>query len=384
MSARTDSLKKAYQHGHDARRVGKPRVSSYQQPAWEREWFNGWDSADVYIKSGSGITTHTAETEGRYAYHAGKPNVAPAHWSTKLRRAWHGGWEIAKNTSRLASWCAPAPPWEQSPFAKAREDLLKLDMKVPYFMEPGKHTVKLMSLDEVVGNRLLMTFTTETGEVSREAFNKIDPSRIVYNKPCPIMLYESPCKGKFRRDKDRAYTGLTAMPLNKELNAMNSTLAFVFASLLPDVVSVQVTFDKTTVSGYQKTAYTYKTLKSQGIAVGDFVIVDSPIGGATMVKVTAVGTFEDLDAGAYQGYKWIVGKVDIADYTATTEKEAAFYQKVEELQRKAKAQKALEALAESLGGMDALKALMGELTPAADPTKAQDAEVQGTPPPAAE
>lgn len=349
MSARTDSLKKAYQHGHDARRVGKPRVSSYQQPAWEREWFNGWDSADVYIKSGSGITTHTAETEGRYAYHAGKPNVAPAHWSVKLRRAWHGGWEIAKNTSSLASWCAPAPPWEQSPFAKAREDLLKLDMKVPHFMERQD---------------------------------------VLYNKPCPILLYDSPCKGTFKRNINeqygkfgnfKVYTGLTSMPLNKELNAMNSTLAFVFASLLPDVVSVKVAFGNGTAWGSE---YTYKALKSQGIAMGDFVIVDSPNGGPTMVKVTAVGTFEDLDAGAYQGYKWIVGKVDIADYTATIEKEAAFYQKVEELQRKAKAQKALEALAESLGGMDALKALMGELTPApAAPPKVEDA---GLTPPAAE
>lgn len=374
----TDSLKKAYQHGYEARQEGRPRASSYNHAIWAKEWYNGWDSADVYIKSGKGITCNRADSEGGYAYHAGKPNVAPAHWSTKLRKAWHMGWQQGRSVDEAkhypnhspkpGPWCAPTPPWEQSPFAKAREDLLKLDMEVPHFMEPGEHTVKLLGLERTVGERFLMTFTTETGEVNREAFNKIYPSRIIYNNPC---------RAKF--DNLKRYTGLTAMPINKELNAMNSTLAFVFASLVPDVVSVKVVFNTGATWG---TEYTYKALKSQGIAVGDFVIVDSPNGGPTMVKVTAVGTFEDLDAGAYQGYKWIVGKVDITDYTATTEKEAAFYQKVEELQRKAKAQKALEALAESLGGMDALKALMGELTPA--PAPAPKVEDAGLTPPAAE
>lgn len=219
---------------------------------------------------------------------------------------------------------------------------------------------------------------TDSNQRGREARHAI--TRDSMGMQCPVNFYSTPCSKSrdyiekiWKNLNDPFYpkqvtvqlTGDCDITSTKETNSMKSTLAYIFASMLPEVIGVKVTF-----AGPFDKGYTYKALKSQNIEVGQFVVVDSPNSGLTVVKVKEVVAFDDLDPRAYQGYKWIVGPVSTGDYSAVTSKEQAFQAKVIELQRKAQREQAVAALAEQVGGLDALKAIMAELSA---PTEAQPA-----------
>jgi SepF-like predicted cell division protein (DUF552 family) len=136
---------------------------------------------------------------------------------------------------------------------------------------------------------------------------------------------------------------------------MSTSANFIFASLLPDVIAVKVKFKST--SQY----YTYKALTSMGIEVGDTVVVDSPSSGMTLVEVKEVEDFKTLDPSLYNGYKWIVGKLNVADYTSVREREEKFRAQLEELRTKAKHKAMLTKLAEEVGGMANLNKLIAQV-----------------------
>lgn len=75
---------------------------------------------------------------------------------------------------------------------------------------------------------------------------------------------------------------------------------------------------------------------------GDQVVVDTPSNGLQVVKVTACSKGLPLDVD-FAKYKWIVGRVDMAEYKRLIEAESNFIKQAKE---NAKRQAAIKALAE--------------------------------------
>lgn len=79
--------------------------------------------------------------------------------------------------------------------------------------------------------------------------------------------------------------------------------------------------------------YTYKALKVTGVKVGDSVVVDSPSKGLCVVPVVEVHDTPQIDLDAPFEYKWIVQKVDRAEYDSLVDKERQFGQMMLEVER---------------------------------------------------
>lgn len=95
---------------------------------------------------------------------------------------------------------------------------------------------------------------------------------------------------------------------------------YILALLDPTVRTVSVSFNGSFKS------YTYKTRLE--LAVGDKVVVDTPQNGLQVVPVTAVHELPELDPGSATDYKWIVAKVDLTEYAANVESDAAKFKEV--------------------------------------------------------
>ena len=65
--------------------------------------------------------------------------------------------------------------------------------------------------------------------------------------------------------------------------------------------------------------YTYKT--TLDVQEGDFVIVDTPNGGLSVVQVKKLNDFTDVNFNVTYGYKWVVQKIDRTDYDELVVKE---------------------------------------------------------------
>lgn len=83
----------------------------------------------------------------------------------------------------------------------------------------------------------------------------------------------------------------------------------------------------------ERRTYTYKAKVSDGVRVGDTVVVDSPNSGLTLVEVVEVHTSPRIDLTATFKYKWIVQKVDRSGYDALLEQEAKFTEAMVEIER---------------------------------------------------
>jgi hypothetical protein len=125
----------------------------------------------------------------------------------------------------------------------------------------------------------------------------------------------------------------------------------VAIAMIEGAIAVNVTFEP---SGGK---YTYLSL--QKLEVGDRVVVDTPRAGLTVVKVTAVDVGWDIDANF--NYKFIVSKVDMAQYEQLTQaieevkdiieaqrREAARKSMMEHLGLKASAVKSIEKVVKGL------------------------------------
>lgn len=80
----------------------------------------------------------------------------------------------------------------------------------------------------------------------------------------------------------------------------------------PDVQLVGVNFQSSCK------VYTYKAPASWNIEVGDKVIVDSPNGGYTLVRVVTV---QPPTCKTHIFLKWVVSQIDDADYLSRTKHE---------------------------------------------------------------
>lgn len=100
--------------------------------------------------------------------------------------------------------------------------------------------------------------------------------------------------------------------------------------------------------------YTYMTLDD--LTVGDSVIVDTPKAGLQVVTVVATDVSWDIDA--QYNYKFIVGKVDLEQYTKINEAITEVRELIEQERRAA----ARKAMTEALGLKAATVAKIATLT----------------------
>lgn len=77
--------------------------------------------------------------------------------------------------------------------------------------------------------------------------------------------------------------------------------------------------------------YAYKALKSQNIAIGDQVIVDTPRGEPKVVIVRAVDEFPEFDPNIK--YKWIIQRLDRTQYEVLLTNETELTKRVKSLLR---------------------------------------------------
>ena len=86
---------------------------------------------------------------------------------------------------------------------------------------------------------------------------------------------------------------------------------------------------------YKKSEKTYSMLSFFPVEVGDEVIVDSPFGGLTVVKVVEVKDILDLDLDVNHDYKFLVAPIDISAYTAFMDARKEVYRAVLQHERQA-------------------------------------------------
>ena len=104
-----------------------------------------------------------------------------------------------------------------------------------------------------------------------------------------------------------------------------------------------------TSQGLSPKEYTYKAPKHWEFVEGDEVVVNSPIDGNVVTVVTRVDEVPKLHIDSPFQYKWVVCKVNMDAYNSFKEKEDALKEEVEKLQHKAKRERALSELMDSLG-----------------------------------
>lgn len=85
-------------------------------------------------------------------------------------------------------------------------------------------------------------------------------------------------------------------------------------------------------AGSSKT-YTYKVKRDFDLQAGDWVVVESPSTGLTVVKVVEVHSEPAIDLDSGITYKWIVDKVDLQRYQSIREQEEKFFKTMQEIER---------------------------------------------------
>ncbi len=115
-------------------------------------------------------------------------------------------------------------------------------------------------------------------------------------------------------------------------------------SAMQEAQTVSVMFKGTT-----NKQYTYKVPKDWEVKVGEFLVVDSPVEGFTVVEVKEVNEDYDIDITAKFTYKWAVCKINAAAYQEKVEAEKKNAKIFKELQRKAEVKRQLATLISDLG-----------------------------------
>ena len=99
-------------------------------------------------------------------------------------------------------------------------------------------------------------------------------------------------------------------------------------------------------NGSSKT-YSYKAALDLTVAVGDSVVVDSPIDGLTLVTVVKID--DDIDPEASFDYKWIVQRVDRAGYDEQMALDRSRREELKQLIAKRKKKQKIAELITELG-----------------------------------
>lgn len=121
----------------------------------------------------------------------------------------------------------------------------------------------------------------------------------------------------------------------------------LYAALNTNVLSVVVQFEN--ANGMSKD-YTYKAFRSQGIQVGDWVVVKvanrtPQLCCAQVTKVESTAIF--LQEGIK--YNWIVSRIDTEQYNQALEKEMSFMQRVGQIEAEKRRQEIAADFASGLG-----------------------------------
>ena len=132
----------------------------------------------------------------------------------------------------------------------------------------------------------------------------------------------------------------------KKEHTMNTTTDTLINSLYENLNAVQVVFSKEVLGSIPK-QYTYKTFLD--LEIGDEVVVDSPNNGLTVVKVVGVDSSKLQEN--YR-FKWVVQKIDTAEYCRIVENENIAIDKLNKLVNQSRRKEAAAKVKEMLGDND--------------------------------
>lgn len=120
-----------------------------------------------------------------------------------------------------------------------------------------------------------------------------------------------------------------------------STAVFLISD---EVRAIGVTFDQGNHYRTEEKQYVYKTC-DQAICVGDYVIV--PVGASDEYKVAIVRSVDaDVNYKSDIQYKWVVSKLDLAEYISLKEREQLAIQEVKRIERRSKREQLRKDLVE--------------------------------------
>lgn len=105
--------------------------------------------------------------------------------------------------------------------------------------------------------------------------------------------------------------------------------------------------------------YSYKALRSQGIAIGDQVIVDSPSGEPKVLTVKGIEEFPEFDPNIK--YKWIIQRLDRTQYEVLITNETELTKRVKSLLRENTRKQFLANFGTQLDGLANKDELLKEL-----------------------
>jgi len=100
--------------------------------------------------------------------------------------------------------------------------------------------------------------------------------------------------------------------------------------------------------------YTYKTRLP--LAVGDFVVVDTPSNGLQVCEVTQLHDLPELDPNSSTDYKWIITKVDLAAYRDQLAEDTAKFKTIHTARIDAHRKQVRAALIQELPFLEAMAA----------------------------
>lgn len=100
--------------------------------------------------------------------------------------------------------------------------------------------------------------------------------------------------------------------------------------------------------------YTYKVMKSDGVAAGDSVVVNSPSHGLVVVTVVEAHVEPRIDINANFKYQWIVQKVDTAAYKKRLDLEERLSQSLLEVERQKQRQQLAMELRAQMPELDSI------------------------------
>ena len=99
---------------------------------------------------------------------------------------------------------------------------------------------------------------------------------------------------------------------------------------------------------YPGQAYTYKVPKDAGVAVDDFVVVDTKSRGLTLARVVEAHESPQIDIDAPFDYKWIVQKVDRDGYQRRVQAERVFADTMLDIERVRQRESMIRGMTENL------------------------------------
>lgn len=133
----------------------------------------------------------------------------------------------------------------------------------------------------------------------------------------------------------------------------------IVQALQSGYISIHCSFWDFRTETWSDKIYSYKALRSQNIAIGDQVIVDTPSGEPKVVTVKSVEEFPEFDPNIK--YKWIIQRLDRTKYEELITNETELTHRVKSLLRENTRKQFLANFGEQLNGLADKDELLKEL-----------------------